>query len=260
MIRWVICLALVVGGVVGATAQVAVAGCGVAANLNEVSEECVNPEVNGVVASGGGDGPVIFLAPLCAFRVNGACAGSLPCVTDNGLPGIFREVFVDGEPAGRWCVAEEEAVRAGVVTPGGVLRAMRRLEWPASELVVQPPDGVTLVNFDTNFFTPDAGPVTRRVRLLGQVVRIEARPSEFVWSFGDGEVVRTSDPGAAYPDLRVTHAYRRTGVVEVGLATIYRGRFRVGGGAWQDVVGSVTVASASESLRVIEATPRLVGY
>ena len=37
------------------------------------------------------------------------------------------------------------------VTSSAVFRALRRIGLPASELVVQPPGGETLVNFDTNF-------------------------------------------------------------------------------------------------------------
>ena len=49
---------------------------------------------------------------------------------------------------------------------------------PASTLVVQPPGGKTLVNFDTLFRT-EAEPFTRTVRLLGHRVDLEITPASF---------------------------------------------------------------------------------
>ena len=91
-------------------------------------------------------------------------------------------------------------------SPGRVARAFRQLPLPASELAVQPPNGRTLVNFETNFYTEQA-PFTRRLRLLGQRVDLKIRPSRFTWVFGDGRSESSSSPGAPYPRLLVTHAY-----------------------------------------------------
>ena len=60
-----------------------------------------------------------------------------------------------------------QPVTVPTVTPGLVARAFRTIDLPASELGVQPPDGRTLVNFDTNFYTEQPG-FNRTVRLLGQ--------------------------------------------------------------------------------------------
>lgn len=137
---------------------------------------------------------------------------------------------------------------------------MRALNWPASTLVVQPPDGLTLVNFDTNFYTTSTEPVTRQVTLLGQRITIEATPSEYQWQFGDGQSLASAEPGAAYPALTITHNYRRKGTYRPQLDTVYSGRFRVGNGPWQDIPGTHTVVGAPEDLRAIEAQPKLVGY
>ena len=88
------------------------------------------------------------------------------------------------------CLTEQEAKRLGGLTPGMVQHAFERLTWPASPLVVQPPNGRTLVNFDTNFYTTNAHPTTRTVTLIGQRVTIEATPTEYTWHFGgDGATV-----------------------------------------------------------------------
>ena len=68
---------------------------------------------------------------------------------------------------------------------------------PGLQLVVQPPGGKTLVNFDTLFRT-EAEPFTRTVRLLGHRVDLEITPASFSWSHGDGTRQVTSDPGRAF--------------------------------------------------------------
>ncbi|MFD1946485.1 PKD domain-containing protein [Nocardioides aestuarii] len=140
-----------------------------------------------------------------------------------------------------------------------VRRAFERLSWPTSELQLQPPDGQTLINFDTNFFTDNTAPTTRSVTLLGQQVEIEATPSGYTWDFGDGASRTTSSPGAAYPDLDVTHEYASEGRVSPSVATTYQGRYRINGGGWQQIPGTLTLPGEPEALRVRSASPRLVG-
>lgn len=147
-----------------------------------------------------------------------------------------------------------------VLTVGLIRTAFAELRLPAGELVIQPPDGLTLVNFDTNFYTTSTEPIARTVTLLGRRVTLEATPSTFHWIFGDGESLTTSDPGAPYPQLRVTHNYLRKGTYRPSLATTYTGRYRVGGGPWRQIPGTVTIDGTGQALRAIEAEPKLVSY
>ncbi len=146
-----------------------------------------------------------------------------------------------------------------VLTAGMVAEAFRSIDLPASELVVQPPNGRTLVNFATNFYTKQ-GSFTREVRLLGQRVELRIWPSRFEWRFGDGRSLATERPGAPYPHLEVTHTYLADGGVRPSVDTTYAAQFRVNGGPWRDVDGTVTVPGAPVDLRVLTATPELVGY
>ena len=78
--------------------------------------------------------------------------------------------------------------------------------------MIQPPEGETLVNFETNLYTEaEAFEVT--VTLLGQPVDLRIRPVSYTWVHGDGSQAVGTDPGAPYPDLRVTHMYLHTGRV-----------------------------------------------
>ena len=145
-----------------------------------------------------------------------------------------------------------------------VLRALRRVELPASTLVIQPPGGRTLVNFDTLFRT-EAEPFLRTVRLLGHRVDLDITPASFTWTHGDGTRQVTSDPGRAFQQgvamsEYVSHRYEDAHVtMKPKVDTTYSARFRVDGGAWRDVDGTATIPGNSVSLRVVEARPTLVG-
>jgi hypothetical protein len=159
-----------------------------------------------------------------------------------------------------WTVAcDSDAAQAPPdVTPGLVAAAFRRLPLPEAQLVIQPPRGRTLVNFETNFYT-EQGEFTRTVTLLGRQVELRIWPASFGWRFGDGESDQTASPGAAYPDLEVTHTYLEKGWVSPSVDTTYAAQFRVGGGPWRDVAGTVAIPGSPQELRVVEARPVLVG-
>ena len=157
-----------------------------------------------------------------------------------------------------YCDLEPEDVE-DVITPGLVASAMQQIPLPPSELQVQPANGRTLVNFETNFFT-DAAPFDRTVTLLGQQVELHIVPAAFGWRFGDGETLASEDAGAPYPDLRITHDYQRKGRVSPAVDTTYTATYRVNGGPWADVPGSVTIPGVPVGLEVLTATPVLVGY
>ena len=146
--------------------------------------------------------------------------------------------------------------------PAGDARAGRagasaRIDLPASELQIQPPHGRTLVNFDTNFYTQQPA-FDRTVELLGRQVDLRIWPSQFRWVFGDGAELASQSAGAPYPDLLITHSYLQKGGVSPRVDTTYAASFRVDGGAWRDVDGTVTIPGAPVPLEVVTARPVLV--
>ncbi|MBF4768204.1 PKD domain-containing protein [Nocardioides agariphilus] len=172
---------------------------------------------------------------------------------------VFRSIGEGPfEPVASTCLGDAGGFE--VITPGRVLHEMKRMTWPAATLSIQPPDGRTLVNFKTNFFTTTTEPDTQTITLLGQRVEIEASPVSYTWHFGDGEKQSGADPGAPYPNLDVTHTYRKAEVtVRPSVDVTYHGRFRVNGGQWQDIPETLTVAGTPTQLQVLTATPHLVG-
>lgn len=184
--------------------------------------------------------------------------GTQPVVTPTvGLGSCLAAAGLIGDNSA-YCIADPDEPEPEV-TPALVLAAFQRLPLPPSRLRVQPPNGRTLVNFDTNFFTRRE-PFGRHVTLLGRRVDLRIWPSAFTWRFGDGEAATTTTPGAPYPDLQVTHSYTATGPVRASVDTIYEAQWRVGGQPWRPVPGTVTIPGAAVGLDVVEARPTLVDY
>jgi hypothetical protein len=148
------------------------------------------------------------------------------------------------------------------VTPALVLRAFERVPLPESELVVQPPGGQTLVGLDTIFST-EADGFTETVTLLGRSVELDITPSSYRWSHGDSTEQTTDWPGEEWrrggAGRYVIHAYDDRMRVSTSVDTTWSARYRVDGGAWQEVPGTVTIEGQAASLRVRSASPHLVG-
>jgi hypothetical protein len=164
--------------------------------------------------------------------------------------------------AGNWvlydqgCMKNEDVLAQ--ITPGAVLIDLERVGLPELTVHTNPADK-TLVNLDTIFYT-NPQPVTKTLDLLGQSVLVEATPASYLWHFGDGESVTTDSPGAPYPAMDVTHKYPHAKVtLRPSVDTTYTARFRVNGGPWQGVNGTVTIAGPAIALRVVGATPVLSG-
>ena len=161
------------------------------------------------------------------------------------------------------CVTPQEVTQPGKEptppSPGQVLQAARRLHWPEATLLIQPPNGETLVNFATNFYSTSTQPITRTVTLVRTTATVEATPQSYTWHFGDGTTNTTTDPGAAYPDLRITHKYLHNGDVAPQLDITYQGRYHLDDGTWHALPGTLTVPGTPQTLTILTATPHLTG-
>jgi len=231
--------------------------CNGSVNLQQVSNACTYTSHETHEFYESGDGHHYEIALVCGLGGDAVCTEERECV--GPPPGFWYQVFRDGELIGTTCLSEHDAESLGHVTPALVLKAFQRLDWPQSELVFQPPDGKTLVGFATNFYTTNTTPTTQTVTLLGRRIQIEATPTSYDWQFGDDTGETTQTPGAAYPDLLVTHQYQHPGQVRPRVDTVYAGRYRIGTGPWQTIPGTLTVAGSAAELEVREAQGVLVG-
>ncbi len=180
---------------------------------------------------------------------------SLIC-TEGEETGLWHDVFMDGTDVGDVCVPDSEIGEASIA--GIVVRQFKRIEWPASTLVVQPPGGKTLVNFKTNFFTTDHQAILKEVTVANRRIQIRAVPTSYTFHFGDDTSTTTAQPGRPHPNLDITHEYARTGSVVVSLDTTYTGEYRIGDGDWVAIPDTLTVAGEGQDLDVLEALPQLV--
>ena len=232
--------------------------CGRAVNLQEAGQRCYFSADETRDFFGSGDGHHYAISLACDVGGSATCLSGTKCGKD--AQGQLFDVFRDGELIGQTCLTDSDVASLGEVTPGLVRKAFERLTWPRSELTIQPPDGVTLVGFESNFFTTNTAPTTQTVTLLGRQIQIEATPTSYVWHFGDESTEPTATPGAAYPNLLVTHRYQHPGQVQPSVDTVYGGRYRVGTGPWQTIPGTLTVTGQAQQLEVREARGVLVGH
>ena len=159
--------------------------------------------------------------------------------------------------SGQRCMLPSAAAAAQAL-PVLTARDFRRLPLPPGGVNVQPPNLRTLINVPTNLFV-QADVTVLDTTLLGFPVRVRATPQSFRWTFGDGRGLVTDDPGAAYPDLRITHTYTRPGVASLALATTYSGEYSVAGGPWLPINGTAEVSSSPVTLTVLAAENHLIG-
>jgi autotransporter-associated beta strand protein len=132
-----------------------------------------------------------------------------------------------------------------------------------------PPGHVTLVNTETVLWVATA-PDRRlgTVTLLGRRVAIRAHVERVAWDFGDDSSTTTTRPGTAYTNAHPCrtkqcpgyfgHTYSDTGTMTITADLTWTGQFRVDGGAWQTIPGTVIAAATSTSIDVKEARGVLV--
>lgn len=252
MRRLVLSLVVAVGYCAG-MASPAVADPCVGVGLDGVSAECVWSYADYVQTSGSGDGHTWVVSIQCGN--GGICTEHVEC-NEQGETGFVHDVYMDGTDVGDVCVPADEVDAVNIAKL--IVREFKRLTWPESHLVVQPPGGKTLVNLETNFYTLDKQVISREVTVANQQVTIEAFPTTYTFHFGDETSSSTPSPGRPYPSLDVTHVYKATGEVAVSLDTTYSGRYRIGGGDWVAISDTLTVPGEAQDLEVVEAIPQLV--
>ena len=195
------------------------------------------------------------------------CDGQIKCGKDDKgkLFHVWAHDPAGGEQyLGEQCFEPDEAPLAPErqVTQAMVLRAFQRIPVPASRVEIQPPGGKTLVNLETIFST-EAAEFTRTIGLLGHRVDLEISPSRFEWVTGDGADFSTDWAGRAWEkgvpmSEYITHNYDDADDVTTRVDTTWSARYRVDGGEWQDVGGTVTIEGEPFDLAVLSAAPHLV--
>ncbi|MBD3923304.1 hypothetical protein IEZ26_01615 [Nocardioides cavernae] len=252
MLRVVLAVAMAVAGVLAGPSAAQAEGC-LAVGMDGVSAECVWSYSDYQSSSGSGDGHTWVVSIQCDN--GGICTEYVECV-EGGQEGYVHDVYMDGSDVGDVCVPQNAVQQVDLAML--IIREFKRIAWPSSKLVVQPRGGRTLVNFETNFYTPDHRSIDQSVTVAGQSVVIRAVPVSYTYYFGDDDSTTTASPGSPHPDLEITHAYARTGDVVVRVDTTYSGEYRIGQGEWTSIPDTLTVEGAGQDLGIVEALPQLV--
>jgi hypothetical protein len=228
-----------------------------------VTESSAHPCTTSVATQG--PELVINDHPACGLGGDVTCQALLPC-GDGGALHDTDLVFPDGhtEPGPQVCVGGEQAP-AHQLTAERVLRAFREVPLPTPSLGTSPPDGTTLVNVPTIFYTR-AEPFGRDVRVLGRRVHLEIAPVSYQWRVGQGGDFETTSPGSPYqrgvtpqsnPDAYVTWTYDSASSEAASVRVVWGATWSLGGKSMGRVPGTVEMLSSKATVRVREAQPVL---
>jgi hypothetical protein len=86
------------------------------------------------------------------------------------------------------------------------------------------PEAEPLVNVPIFFWSDLPTQFATRVTVVGEVVDVLLRPG-FVWSFGDGTFLSTTDPGGPYPNGKIKHTYKNPGIYPIILVQSWNGHW-----------------------------------
>lgn len=92
-----------------------------------------------------------------------------------------------------------------------------------------------------------------RVDIIGEVIDVALRPG-FVWQWGDGQILSTTEPGAPYPNQSITHTYKQPGVYNITLIATWNGNFKHNG-ATRAISGTIKIPSFAV-INVVSASTR----
>ena len=86
------------------------------------------------------------------------------------------------------------------------------------------PEAEPLVNVPIYFWSDLPTQFATRVTVVGEVVDVLLRPG-FVWSFGDGTFLSTTDTGGPYPNGKIKHTYKNPGIYPIILVQSWNGNW-----------------------------------
>ncbi|MDK1361176.1 hypothetical protein QNO00_12995 [Arthrobacter sp. zg-Y1219] len=126
------------------------------------------------------------------------------------------------------------------------------------------PSPFSLVNMPTNLYA-EAREQTFDMSLLGQSIRIQVRPTEYEWNYGDGTIYGPSSrPGDPLPDdlvgdaTQTSHTYEEPGEYFVSVAIYFSGRYSINGGPMIPIDGRALAFPPTQTISVWESESRSV--
>ncbi|MEO8329679.1 MAG: PKD domain-containing protein [Candidatus Nanopelagicales bacterium] len=207
------------------------------------------------------------LLPMCRGdgQGHGGAGGGVQCgpAATSCPPGEFRRIVLllrpdaaDWEEVGLVCIRG-----SGPVTVDDVARRLHDVvieDVPAQHPSAQPRGG-TLVQLPAIFDSGQPRSLGRReFDLVGFSIALQGRAS-WVWTFGDGASITTTEPGGGWPDDSVAHTYPTAGSYPITVTTEWKAWFTVDGLGPFEVAGDPVVqVSPPFTMPVQEARAQLI--
>jgi hypothetical protein len=207
----------------------------------KIDLEITGRATSGTRSQGGGPGTPCTYVPASVgleelYRQQGANLFSITC-------GSYTDVRLlrtgpDGQPL----------LPGPTVDPFQLaLSARDRLPVPEGAIEANPTR--SLVGLPTFFWYSgyDGRPLTRTVSAFGVTVQVEATPTDYSWTFGDGASLTSEGLGRAYPARSpITHTYQTARPeVTVRCQFAFAVRWRTGGGPWAPLPPLARTAAAT---------------
>ena len=124
---------------------------------------------------------------------------------------------------------------------------------PVGDINFQP-EKDALVNMPVYFWTKTPQRFNAVVPILDLIVYVNLYAT-FVWSYGDGTFMSTTNQGAAFPLGAIKHTYKNNNQYQVGLKVIWRGSWSVNG-VTTPISGDGLTQSITRGLSVVDAVGR----
>jgi hypothetical protein len=120
-----------------------------------------------------------------------------------------------------------------------------------------PEAGWLPVNMDVVLYAAGAEPQELKTELLDTPVTIRATPVAYTWNLGNGDTITTTEPGSPWPAKDIATTYLHEGWYDITLTATFEGQFSVDGGDWEDIDGTIEIASDPTELYVRSLESRL---
>lgn len=212
---------------------------------------------------GGSGGAVTVLTLVCAFGAWGGPTGpgggdclELPVVCPDGE--VARQAWTSS-PAG-WQPGAVGCYGESVGIPVAAIAAQVRDQVAHHVPELRPrrqPARRALVHLPVLFHSGQPGGKRTWTDLVVGFPVTTSVTARWVWEFGDGGGLTTSDPGSRYPETGVSHTFRTPGEWRVSVRAVWDGTFLVAGVGPFAIDGEVT-QNADLPVAVVEAHAVLV--
>jgi hypothetical protein len=132
-------------------------------------------------------------------------------------------------------------VRVKKVVTASVNLSDRLIKMVPTATIAYQPEFEPLVHVPVIFWSDLPTLFQSRVDIIGEVIDVALRPG-FAWQWGDGGVFQTNEPGAPYPNQKVTHTYKQPGTYSITLIATWNGNFKHNG-ATRAITGTIKIPS-----------------